>query len=142
MRRREILKNIGAALLFTSLSRIFAQVPTSKVKAAGGHYSDLSPAQFKGRLGAPGSRLLVNTHVPYEGEIEGTDLFVPFNRVAEDLGLFPRDKSTEILVYCRSGQMSIIAAEVLGKAGYTNIKNLQGGMIAWREAGYPLRTVR
>jgi rhodanese-related sulfurtransferase len=34
--------------------------------------------------------------------------------------------------------MSSIAARALVKLGFTNVWNLDGGMIAWQEAGYPL----
>jgi rhodanese-related sulfurtransferase len=36
--------------------------------------------------------------------------------------------------------MSRIAAEDLAELGYTNLKNLDGGFIAWRDAGYPFET--
>jgi len=80
----------------------------------------------------------VNTHVPYEGEIESTDAFIPFDQVEQEIGVFPADKSAKIVVYCRSGRMSAIAAETLARLGYTNVWDLDGGMIAWEEAGLPL----
>ena len=40
------------------------------------------------------------------------------------------DKDKLILVYCRSGRRSKIAAESLAKLGYTNIKEF-GGIIDW-----------
>jgi rhodanese-related sulfurtransferase len=36
--------------------------------------------------------------------------------------------------------MSRTAAEDLAALGYTNLKNLDGGFIAWRDAGYPFET--
>ena len=41
------------------------------------------------------------------------------------------DKNAQILVYCRSGRRSKIAAEGLVKLGYTNIKEF-GGIIDWK----------
>jgi len=82
--------------------------------------------------------LLINVHVPYEGEINGTDLFVPFNEVEANIGKLLPDRGAKLLVYCRSGRMSAIAARALVKLGYTNVWNLDGGMIAWKQAGYPL----
>ena len=41
------------------------------------------------------------------------------------------DKDTLILVYCRSGQRSKIAADALVKLGYTNVKEF-GGIITWK----------
>ena len=50
----------------------------------------------------------------------------------------PSDQATEILLYCRSGSMSAIAARGLNDAGYTNIVDLDGGMVAWEAAGLPI----
>jgi len=79
---------------------------------------------------------LINTHTPYIGKINGTDL------IAEDWenmefykDQLPKDKNTPIAVYCRSGHMSSIAAEQLKKMGYKKIYDLKGGMNAWQESG-------
>ena len=80
----------------------------------------------------------VNTHVPYEGEIDRTDALIPFDQIEQEIGQFPPDKSATIVVYCRSGRMSAIAADALARLGYTTVWDLSGGMIAWEEAGFPL----
>ena len=82
--------------------------------------------------------LLINTHIPYEGEIERTDLFIPYNNIQGHLDRLPKDKHAKIVVYCMSDRMSNIAAEELAKLGYSNVLNLEGGMIAWKDNGYPL----
>lgn len=78
---------------------------------------------------------LVNVHIPYAGEIEGTDALVAFNRIAEQLDQFPSDKSATIVVYCQAGGMGEIAAAELARRGYTGISNLAGGMIGWKLSG-------
>ena len=53
-------------------------------------------------------------HIPYEGEIERTDIVIPFDQIAAQAGkLPPPDKSAKIVLYCRSGAMSATAARAL-----------------------------
>jgi len=42
-------------------------------------------------------------------------------------------KNEEVIVYCRSGNRSGMASMILESAGFTNVKNLTGGMLAWQE---------
>ena len=81
--------------------------------------------------------MLINVHVPYEGELQGTDLFLPFDQVQGSPRL-PRAKTTELVIYCRSGRMSELAARALVRRGYTNVRELRGGMNAWTAAGFGL----
>lgn len=80
---------------------------------------------------------LVNVHIPYEGEIPGTDRFIPFNRIAENLDRLP-GKEEPIVLYCRSGSMSTRAARTLAALGYTRVMELDGGFNAWKRAGHRL----
>jgi len=50
------------------------------------------------------------------------------------------DKTVEYAVYCHSGRRSGIAADKMAKAGFEKISNLEGGIIAWQNANYPLVT--
>jgi rhodanese-related sulfurtransferase len=52
------------------------------------------------------------------------------------------DKQAEIVLYCGGGYRSALAAESLGRMGYTNVWSMDGGIRAWREAGYPLEQGR
>ena len=82
--------------------------------------------------------ILINTHIPYAGEIPQTDLFIPYDEIEKHADTLPHDKDAKIVIYCRSDRMSNIASLALVKMGYTNILNFEGGMKAWKEAGYPL----
>jgi rhodanese-related sulfurtransferase len=95
----------------------------------------LDPAEFAARITEP-SAFVVNVHIPYEGEIDGTDAFIPYDEIVGDHRL--PDEHTEILLYCMSGRMSDEAMASLVNAGYTNVVHLEGGMKAWEAAGMPL----
>ena len=99
-------------------------------------FARLDPAAFSARMGNKGA-VLINVHVPYEGELPHTDAFIPFDHVVGDTRL-PKNKHTEVLLYCRTGRMSEIAANALHGAGYTRLAHLEGGMRAWEASGHPL----
>lgn len=103
----------------------------------GGTYTDVS-ARGLTRLLESKDFPLINVHIPYEGEIAGTDAFIPFNQIEANLGRLPANKGAKLVLYCRSGSMSAIAARTLVRLGYTDVWNLDGGMIAWKQAGYPV----
>ncbi len=78
---------------------------------------------------------LLNVKTPYIGEIEGTDLYIPYDELAARASELPADKSAKIVVYCRTGNESSIASKALASLGYSHIENLTGGMTAWTAAG-------
>ncbi len=105
--------------------------------ASGGSYTDVS-VEGLALLMEEQEFPLINVHIPYEGEIEGTDAFIPFNEIEQNLDQLPDDKEARIVLYCRSGSMSAQAARTLAALGYTDVWNLDGGMIAWENSGRPL----
>lgn len=96
----------------------------------------LDPAAFAERM-KNSEAAVINVHIPYEGEIENTDAFIAYDKIAGDPSL-PKDKNTEILLYCRTGRMSEEAGAVLNEEGYTKVAHLEGGMKAWEAAGRTL----
>ena len=118
------------------------QVPqitqTQKVPVeGGGNYTDVGAEGLAKMLKAKDFPL-VNVHIPYEGEIAKTDRFIPYDRIGSNLDELPTDKDSKIVLYCRSGSMSAIAARQLVRSGYTNVWNLDGGMVGWQEAGHTI----
>lgn len=112
------------------------QRPKSEQKMTAG-YANVTPQQLYSMLEKK-DFLLINVHIPYEGEIERTDLFIPYNEIERNLDKLPGNKNAGIVVYCMSDRMSNIAARKLLDLGYTDVSNLKGGMIAWRQSGYKL----
>ena len=80
----------------------------------------------------------VNVHTPYEGEIKNTDAFIVFDKIADNLDKLPKDKTAKIVLYCRSGRMSEIAARELAQLGFSQVSHLSGGMIDWKKSGYEI----
>jgi len=123
----------GTTQLPASVNEVGQVVPVE----GGGQYLDILPQELEAMLEAK-DFFFVNVHVPYEGEIEQTDAFIPFDQVAVRRSEFPQDTGAKIVLYCRSGSMSAIAARDMVSAGYTNIYNLDGGFRAWAAAGFEL----
>ena len=116
-----------------------SETDTELVNVEGGSYTNVRPDELNAMLKNK-DFVLVNVHIPFEGNIAATDLSIPYNQISEptNLSQLPSDQDAKIVLYCRSGRMSEIAAEALIKLGYSNIWNLDGGMLAWERAGYSL----
>ena len=61
---------------------------------------------------------------------------IPLGELPERLDEIEADKDAEIIVHCRSGARSGRAKEYLSSEGYSKVRNLIGGMLAWQAAGY------
>lgn len=121
----------------SSGSQQAAPVRLSSLPKNGDGYVDLTVGQLSDSLPGKGFTL-VNVHIPYAGELPQTDLFIPYNEIAEQADKLP-DKGAPIVLYCRSGAMSTQAARQLVELGYTNVMELDGGMVAWEAAGRELQ---
>lgn len=69
------------------------------------------------------------------GHIAGS-LHIPLGRLVSQMSDKPRSQSVVLL--CASGSRSAIGASLLTAAGFTDVTNLTGGIVAWRDAGLPL----
>jgi rhodanese-related sulfurtransferase len=128
----------GTNLVFTWQAALLGPRQGTRVSVEGGTYLSISPATL-GSLLERKDFFLVNVHVPYEGEIASTDAFIPYDQTVARLALYPADKAAQIVLYCRSGRMSDLAARKLVRRGYVNVSSLDGGMTAWEKAGLPLK---
>ena len=134
--RRSIFLFLFALLLAGCQSQ---PVTGETVVVKGGSYQNVSPDQLNIMLKNK-DFVFVNVHIPFEGNIADTDLSIPYDQISTpvNLLLLPADKNAKIVLYCRSGRMSAIAAEALVEQGYTNIWNLAGGMVDWENVGYEI----
>lgn len=95
----------------------------------------VGPLEFEREMA---DRVTVNVHVPYEGEIAGTDMLLPFDEIEARVEELPADRSTPLAIYCRSDRMSNIASQTLSALGYHDIVELAGGMRSWERSGRTL----
>ena len=63
---------------------------------------------------------------------------IPLGKLSEQMSELERYRERPIVVVCRSGQRSASACALLGKNGYAQTYNLEGGMTAWQKASLPL----
>lgn len=107
-----------------------------RISVAGDTFTRVAPVELREMMKSE-DFVVVNTHVPFAGNIPGTDLSIPYDEMDQNLDRL-RGKDSRILLYCLGGPMSESAAETLVRLGYTNVWDLDGGMEAWRAAGFPL----
>jgi rhodanese-related sulfurtransferase len=133
-----LLQVFGLALCLAGPISIVIQSESSEAQEqVATEFTILESAQLAAMLQKK-DFLLVNVHIPYEGEIRNTDVFIPFDKITENLDKLPKDKSAEIVLYCRSGRMSELAAKDLVRLGYRQVSHLSGGMNDWKQSGFEI----
>ncbi len=134
-----LIAAVGVLAVWALAGRSSSKASASLPEVPAGSYADISVETLSALLKAEDRPfVLINVHIPYAGEIPGTDLKIPYNQIAAFQDKLPQDKNAPIVVYCRSGAMSEYAARTLVELGYTRVYNVSGGMNAWQRAGYPL----
>ena len=133
-RQKYLLATLLTVVVILAVACSQPSLPESAKNADG--YTDITAEQLAEML-KDKDFILVNTHIPYEGDIPGTDLSIPFDHIPDYVDRLP-DKEAQIVLYCRSGSMSTSAAKELAELGYSNVLELDGGFNAWKAAGYEL----
>ena len=134
---KQILASVIVLFVATTLVACQSEKSSETKESASAMYTTMTVQQLHERLSNK-DFTLINVHIPYAGEIPQTDLFIPYNEIEKQKDKLPADKSAKLVLYCRSGSMSAIAAKTLVNMGYTNVVDVLGGMIAWEAAGYEL----
>jgi len=95
----------------------------------------ITPEEVKARLDVGEQLHIVDVREPYENaefNIGGT--LVPLGKIqAMQLDDIEDLKDEEVIIYCRSGNRSGQACAILEMAGFKNVRNLSGGMLAWSD---------
>jgi thioredoxin len=85
--------------------------------------------------------LILDVRTPaeyYSGHIPGAVL-IPLQQLADRLSEIENHKEKDILIYCRSGNRSTVAAEILNRDGFKKTHNLRDGILDWIKNGFELK---
>lgn len=128
-----VISGVVVALLFAAFALITALRGTTISRV-----QKLSPSAYQSQFTTVNTaHLLVDVRTADEfatGHIYGA-LNIPLDTLESRLNEFPRNEP--VIVYCRSGNRSAQASQLLANAGYTQIYDL-GGINAWTEQGFPI----
>jgi len=96
------------------------------------------------RLNSDQPPLLIDVRFPAEfnggyGHLPNA-MSIPVLKLESRIDELKPFKETEIVTMCPGGGMSLVAVEILEKAGFTDVKSLKGGTDEWHKSGYPLVT--
>ena len=99
--------------------------------------TEISPDELDAML-ADKDFEFVNVHIPRQGEIPDTDAHIAYTDVDGLEAHLAEDVGAKVVLYCRTGPMSAIAASSLVDLGYCRVFDLPVGMVGWEAEGYPL----
>ena len=110
------------------------------VKEAKTRIREISADQFSALQKAEPAPVLIDVREDNEWEKGRIPSAIHVGRGVLEVNIESRipQKSTPIVVYCQGGGRSAVAADVLGKMGYTNVSSLAGGLAAYQAAGLPV----
>lgn len=142
-----LVASVGAAACGDDDEESAPTVPTVAAEAAGvptpSSPALISPAGAQGFLAAPPPGLVVlDVRTPEEfaeGHLADARL-VDFQSPTFGADVAQIDRDLPVFVYCRSGNRSAQAVAAMVELGFTNLTELDGGVLAWQDAGYPLVT--
>ena len=121
---KKLLFIVFAALMLTACTQKGAQMENG--------YIEITAKEAKEIMDTQEGYVILDVREQEEfdaGHIPGA-ILIPYTQIAEKAEGILTDKGQLILVYCRSGRRSKIAAEALAELGYTNVKEF-GGILDW-----------
>ncbi|NJL75924.1 MAG: rhodanese-like domain-containing protein [Saprospiraceae bacterium] len=100
---------------------------------------DITVQELKQKLDNQESFIFIDVREPHEYvDFNIGAKLIPLGTLSDQIIDFEANKNDEIVVHCRSGARSGVAKELFERAGFTNVRNLIGGVLAWAEA-FPVK---
>lgn len=97
--------------------------------------NDIDVTELKSKLDNKEDFIFIDVREPHEYDEYNIEAqLIPLGDVQKRLAEFEEDKNKEIIVHCRSGARSAMAQKMFQQAGFSNVRNLKGGVLAWQEA--------
>ena len=127
-------------ILFAALFGVMVMLIKSELDHQSNKGAFVTPASAIRLMNNHEEALIIDLRVAADykgGHIKGAKN-VPVGELAKKLDSFTAYKNKPVLIYCNSGNSASGAIRLLKKAGFDNIKNLNGGIAAWKEANMPL----
>ncbi len=95
---------------------------------------DITVTELKEKMDKGGDFVLIDVREPHENqEFNVGGELIPLGKLPDKLGQLEEHKEDEIILYCRSGNRSGVAKQLMERAGFKNVRNLLGGMLDWKE---------
>ncbi|AHE99722.1 rhodanese-like domain-containing protein [Thioalkalivibrio paradoxus] len=127
-------------LLTGALIAVVALILYTEFQRATRKYRALPPSEAVRVMNREGALVL---DVREDNELTGGRIaasrHIPMGVLKKRITDIERYKESPVVVYCRSGARSAVAASQLVSAGFTDVTNLQGGIQAWQSAGLPVK---
>ena len=80
----------------------------------------------------------VRTAEEFESGRIKNSINIPHEILLSNIDLVSEYNDEQLVVYCRSGKRASLVIEALEKNGFTNVVDIEGDILAWSEANYPL----
>lgn len=95
---------------------------------------DINIDELKEKLDSGEEFIFIDVREPHEyEEFNLGATLIPLGDVMKIIEAYADKKDEEIVVHCRSGARSGTAKNFLTEAGFKNVRNLEGGVLAWKE---------
>jgi rhodanese-related sulfurtransferase len=120
---------------------LHGKIIVMQYKAEGeARYTELTAPEAKAFIEKK-NPLILDVRTPreyYSGHLPGAVL-IPLQQLVERVSEIENYKNKEILIYCRSGNRSTVAGEILIHKGFKKIYNIRDGMLGWMKNNFELK---
>lgn len=102
--------------------------------------ANIGADELMSRIEAETAPTILDVRTPEEfaaGHVPGA-INIPYTELEERYSELQLEGSDELVVYCQSGRRAAIAEAALSELGFTNVRDLDGHIAAWKQAERPL----